>query len=327
LRVLVTGGSGYIGGPTLRRLERDGAAVVLVDRVPPPSVLRPAIERFVEGDIRTPGLLDGVFADDPIDAVIHLAGDKSVGASVRDPGAYFSNNVGGTLAVVEAMRRADVGAIVFSSTCAVYGTPTHGPVTEDCAPRPESPYGASKLMAESILDWFGRSLGLRHVSLRYFNAAGAALEGDLGEDWADAETLIPRAINATLGQSGPLTVFGIDYPTPDGTAIRDYVHVLDLADAHVLALKALFESNPSSVVNLGTGIGTSVLEVVEMTHEVTCMTVPTEVGPRRPGDAVALWADPARAACELSWRPRYGMREMIETAWLWHTTHPAGASR
>lgn len=327
MRVLVTGGSGYIGGQTVRRLVQDGTAVVVVDRLRPPLTLVPSIERFVEGDIRTPGLLDGVFADDPVDAVIHLAADKSVEASVHDPGTYFSNNVGGTLALVEAMHRAGVGAVVFSSTCAVYGTPEVGPVTEDSPLRPESPYGASKLMAEGILDWYGRSHGLRHISLRYFNAAGAALDGDLGEDWADAQTLVPRVMKATLGRSGPLTIYGDDYPTPDGTAIRDYVHVLDLADAHVLAVRHLLVSAGPSVLNLGTGVGTSVLEVIKATQEASGMTVPTEVGPRRPGDAVALWADTTRAAEDLSWRARYGLRDIVLTAWRWHASHLDGAAR
>jgi UDP-glucose 4-epimerase len=326
VRILVTGGSGYIGAHTVRRLQQDGSAVVVVDRVPPPAVLRPGVERFVEGDIRTPGLLDSVFADTPIDAVIHLAADKSVEASVADPGTYFSNNVGGTLALLQAMHRADVGTIVFSSTCAVYGTPDDVPVTEDSPVRPESPYGASKLMAEDIIDWYGRSHGLRHVALRYFNAAGAALEGDMGEDWADAKTLVPRVMKAALERSGPLTIFGNDYPTPDGTTIRDYVHVLDLADAHVLAVRALLRSSTSAILNLGTGVGTSVLELIEMTREVAGMSIPTEIGPRRPGDAVSLWADTTRAAAEISWRPQYTLRDIVETAWRWHTTHPDGAS-
>jgi UDP-glucose-4-epimerase GalE len=322
MRVLVTGGSGYIGGMTVRRLAQDGIGVVVVDRVEPPPILVPSIERFVHGDLRAPGLLDETFASFPIDAVIHLAADKSVEASVLDPGTYFANNVDGTLALVEAMHRADVDAVIFSSTCAVYGMPATGPVTEDTPREPESPYGASKAMAEDILVWFERSLGLRHVSLRYFNAAGASLEGDLGEDWADAKSLIPRVIKAALRRSGPLTVFGNDYPTADGTAIRDYIHVVDLADAHVLAVRHLLEGNVSTTLNLGTGTGTSVLEVIAMTEEVAGVTVPTEIGPRRAGDVVALWADATRAASELSWRPRYGLREIIETAWRWHAAQP-----
>ncbi len=326
MRVLVTGGSGYVGGPTVRRLTQDGTAVVVVDRVEPPSVLVPSIEWFVEGDIRTPGLLDRVFANVDIDAVIHLAADKSVEEFVLDPGRYFNNNVGGTLALLEAMERAEVRSIVFSSTCAVYGTPETVPVNEASPIGPESPYGASKMMAEGIIDWYGRCNGFRYVSLRYFNAAGASLAGDLGEDWTDAQTLVPRVMKAVLGQSGPLTVYGTDYPTPDGTAIRDYVHVLDLADAHAIAVRHVVDSNVSSVLNLGTGTGTSVREVIAMTEEIAGMTVPVEVGTRRPGDAVALWADTTRAVNELTWRPRYTLRDIVETAWRWHASQ-AAASR
>jgi len=318
MRVLVTGGSGYVGGPTVRRLSRDGVAVVVVDRVEPPSALTPSIERFVQGDIRTPGLLGRVFAEDDIDAVIHLAAEKSVEESVRDPGRYFDNNVDGTLVLVQAMERAGVRSIIFSSTCAVYGTPTSIPVTETSPIEPESPYGASKAMAEAIIGWYGRCHGFRHVSLRYFNAAGASLEGDLGEDWTDATTLVPLVMKAVLGRSGALIINGTDYPTPDGTAIRDYIHVLDLADAHAIAVPHVVGSNVSSILNLGTGTGTSVREVIAMTEEISGMTVPVQVGPRRPGDAVALWADTTRAVDQLSWRPRYTLREIVETAWRWH---------
>ncbi len=327
MRVLVTGGSGYVGAQTVRRLAEDGTAVVVIDRVPPPSVLLSSIERFVQGDIRTPGLLDRVFSDNDIDAVIHLAADKSVEESVRDPGRYFDNNVGGTLALVEAMRRAEVKSVIFSSTCAVYGTPSTVPVTEASPLGPASPYGASKVMAEGILDWYGRCHRFRHLSLRYFNAAGAAIEGDLGEDWADAETLVPRVMKATLARSGPVMVYGGDYETPDGTAIRDYVHVVDLADAHAIAVGYLLKPNPSPVLNLGTGRGSSVLEVVAMTVEIAGMAVPMEMGPRRPGDAIALWADNRRALDELAWRPKYTLRDIIETAWRWHAHHPDGVAR
>ena len=182
-------------------------------------------------------------------------------------------------------------------------------------------------MAEGIIDWYSRCHGVRHVTLRYFNAAGAAFEGDIGEDWTDAQTLIPRVIKATLGRSGPLTIYGDDYPTPDGTAIRDYVHVVDLADAHAITLDRLARSGTSLVLNLGTGTGTSVFEVIEMTSAVSGMTVPVELGPRRAGDAVALWADNTIALDELGWRPTHTLRDIIETAWRWHAAHPDGAAR
>ena len=287
----------------------------------PPTAIAPAIERFVQGDIRAPGVLERALDPEPVDAVVHLAAWKSVEESVREPGRYFDNNAIGTLALIEAMCRSGVESIVFSSTCAVYGTPTTVPVTEASPIVPESPYGASKAVAETMIDWFGRTLGVRYATLRYFNAAGATLEGDLGEDWTDAATLLPRLMKAMLGRSGPITLYGTDYPTPDGTAVRDYVHVLDLADAHVAAVHALLGGASPGYVNLGTGRGSSVLEIVELCREVAGRDVPAILGPRRPGDAVALWADNGRAADVLGWSPRYGLKEIIETAWQWHSTH------
>ena len=324
MRVLVTGGSGYIGGPTVRRLAEEGARVVVVDLLPPPRPLEPSIEAFVQGDIRSPELLDRALSVAPVDAVVHLAAHKSVEESVRDPGRYFDNNVAGTLCLLEAMRRARVESLVFSSTCAVYGTPSRVPVMEDAAVNPDSPYGASKAMAETAMNWYERTQALRFAALRYFNAGGASLEGDLGEDWTDAATLIPRVMQAVLGRSGPMTLYGTDYPTPDGTAIRDYVHVLDLADAHIAAVRTLLRGESPGIVNVGTGYGSSVREVLTLVNEAAGEDVPVVLGPRRAGDAIALWADNSRASAVLGWRPRYGLAEIIETAWRWHSTHLDG---
>jgi UDP-glucose-4-epimerase GalE len=246
---------------------------------------------------------------------------------MREPGRYFDSIVRGTIDVLEAMRQALVGSIVFSSTCAVYGNAERVPIVEDTPPRPENPYGASKLMAEEVLDWYASCHGVRSMSLRYFNAAGAAPEADLGEDATTAANLVPRVMSAILGNAPALTVFGTDYPTPDGTAIRDYVHVVDLAEAHVLALRHLVEGDPlggrregglSDVLNLGSGRGSSVREVVAMAGEVSGREVPIEFGPRRSGDPVALWAANGKAREMLGWQPRHDLHDIVESAWRWH---------
>jgi UDP-glucose 4-epimerase len=243
---------------------------------------------------------------------------------MTNPAKYFDNNVGGTLQLLEAVHQAGVRRFVFSSTAAVYGTPKTLPVRESDEVSPENPYGESKLMVERMLAWFETCHGLHSVALRYFNAAGAALDGNNGEDPRFVQNLIPLVMKVATGRSPSIRVFGTDYPTPDGTAIRDYVHVLDLAAAHALALDFLAAHERSEIFNLGTGSGASVLEVLHKARRISGQAIPAELVGRRPGDPTAVFADNRKARELLGWSPRYGIDEIIETAWIWHHRHPDG---
>ena len=325
--ILVTGGSGYIGSHVVRALHPRHRVIVL-DRRPPPGAIR-EICRYERGDVRDRALLDRLFAAEQVAGVVHLAGLKSVAESIAAPERYFDINVHGTIVLLSAMVNAGVRRFIFSSSAAVYGAPISLPVTEAAPTQPENPYGESKLLVERTLPWFERAHGIRFVCLRYFNAAGAALDGEIGEDWSQATNLVPLVMRAALGASAEIEVYGTDYPTPDGSAVRDYIHVVDLADAHVLALRHMLEGRSSLVANLGTGAGASVLEVIEAVGRIGATEVPARMGPRRPGDPPAVWADNARAIEMLGWRPRYGLDEIVATAWRWHTRQiahtPGGA--
>ena len=322
--VLVTGGAGYIGSITVRLLCERGYSVVVLDSLE--KGYREALgdTPLIEGDIRDATLLDRVFAERTFDAVIHFAASKAVNESVANPLKYFENNVGGTMALLSAMRRVGVRQFVFSSTAAVYGTPDYTPVDEAHPTRPESPYGESKLLVERMLGWLDSSGDVRSVSLRYYNAAGASLDGQIGEASAKTENLIPAVMRAILGSGPRLKLYGTDYPTPDGTCVRDYVHVLDLAEAHIKALEFLATNERSDVFNLGTGDPSSVLEVVRAAERVSGRTVPVEYLGRRAGDPVGVWADTHKAAEILGWRAQYGLDTIIESSWRWHSTHPNG---
>lgn len=322
--VLVTGGAGYIGSITVRLLCERGYSVVVLDSLE--KGYREALgdTPLIEGDIRDATLLDRVFAERTFDAVIHFAASKAVNESVANPLKYFENNVGGTMALLSAMRRVGVRQFVFSSTAAVYGTPDYTPVDEAHPTRPESPYGESKLLVERMLGWLDSSGDVRSVSLRYYNAAGASLDGQMGEASAKTENLIPAVMRAILGSGPRLKLYGTDYPTPDGTCVRDYVHVLDLAEAHIKALEFLATNERSDVFNLGTGDPSSVLEVVRAAERVSGRTVPIEYLGRRAGDPVGVWADTRKAAEILGWRAQYGLDTIIESSWRWHSTHPNG---
>jgi UDP-glucose-4-epimerase GalE len=324
MRVLVTGGAGYIGSATVRRLAQGGHEPVVLDTLERGH--REAVEtaRLVVGDVRDRRLVERLLVDAGIDGVLHFAARKSVGESMTDPLAYFGTNVGGSLSLLEAMAGAGVTRLVFSSTCAVYGTPEALPVRESTVPAPENPYGESKRIVEQVLRWATATTGLRAFVLRYFNAAGASADGRHGEDWTNAENLVPVVMRVAMGRSPALRIFGTDYPTPDGTAIRDYVHVDDLADAHVLALEALASGDPGGVLNLGTGAGASVCEVVDVARAITGRPLPTIDAPRRAGDPAAIWADTTLARERLGWQATRGLREIIATAWAWHHRHPDG---
>lgn len=324
MRILVTGGAGYIGSHTVRLLRERGADLLVLDSLE--LGYRTAIgdTPLVEGHIADEVLLDRLFAEHEIEAVVHFAAYKAPGESMEDPARYFANNVCGTLSLLRAMQRAGVRYFVFSSSSSVYGTPERLPVSETSALHPESPYAESKRMVEQMLHWFDACHGLRYISLRYFNAAGAAPDARIGEDPKVTLNLIPHVMKAALGQSPAVKVFGTDYPTRDGTAIRDYVHVLDLADAHLKALEYLQRHNQSEIFNLGTGSGFSVQEVIDAARRVTGVDIPVEYVGRRPGDPAVTGADRAKAQRLLGWQPRYSLDEIIRTAWQWHSTHPDG---
>ena len=313
--VLVTGGAGYIGSHTVRLLGQQGYDVTVVDNLSRGYRHNADPQRLRELDIADTAGLSRLFEERRFEAVIHFAAYIAVGESMRVPELYFANNAGGSLSLLTAMIRAGVRQLVFSSTAAVYGMPTAVPVKEDAPYAPVNPYGESKVMVERLLHWFDQVHGLRSVSLRYFNAAGAHADGKLGEEHDPETHLIPLLFRAILtGQ--PVTIFGEDYPTADGTCIRDYIHVDDLAQAHVLALEWLTGGGASEVFNVGTGSGYSVREVVGAVEEVTGKKVPCVSGPRREGDPPELVADSGKLRRTLKWTPKHSdLREIVSSAW------------
>lgn len=324
MRVLVTGGAGYIGSHTVHLLRQRGYDVVVLDSMEFGHHEAVSDIPLIEGDTADEALLERAFTEHQVEAVIHFAAYKAAGESMEQPERYFRNNVCGTLSLLNAMHKAGVKHLVFSSSCAVYGTPSKLPVSEDNELHPESPYGESKLMVEQMLKWFDICHGLRSVSLRYFNAAGAMPDASIGEDPTFTLNLIPLVMKAAIGKMPTVKVFGTDYPTPDGTAIRDYIHVLDLADAHIKALEFLRANDRSEIFNLGTGHGSSVQQVVDAAKRISGVEVPVAYMDRRPGDPVAIYADNTKARTLLGWNPQYGLDEIIESAWRWHSTHPEG---
>ncbi len=324
MRVLVTGGAGYVGSVSVEQLLALGHSVTVLDTLwRGHRAAVPEGARLVEGSVGEQALVERTLREDGIEAVLHCAGPALVGESVADPALYYRQNVGGGLALLEAMRASGVSRIVFSSSAAVYGAPATSPIDEGQPLRPVNPYGESKRVFESALDWYGRAYGLRGVALRYFNVAGASER--LGEDHEPETHLIPNLLRSLAG-GPPLTIFGTDYDTPDGTCIRDYIHVLDLADAHIAALELTASAPPGlAVLNLGSGSGFSVLEVVQAAERVVGRPVPHTRGERREGDPPVLVASNERAAEQLGWRPRRGtLDEMIGSAWRWQQRHPDG---
>jgi len=317
--VLVTGGAGYIGSHACKALAAAGYRPVSYDNLVYGHRWAVRWGPLEVGDIGDRARLEEVIAQYRPAAVMHFAGYAYVGESVQDPGKYYRNNAAGTLTLLEAMRDGGIGRLIFSSTCSTYGVPEQIPITEDHPQRPINPYGASKLMIERMLQDFGAAHGLRSVALRYFNAAGADPDGETGESHDPETHLIPLVLDAAAGRRPAITVFGEDYDTPDGTCIRDYIHVTDLADAHVLALQALERGASSTAYNLGNGTGFSVREVIERAERVTGRSIPVEIGPRRDGDPPRLIGDARRIRHELGWTPRYAdLDAILATAWRWH---------
>lgn len=324
MRILVTGGAGYIGSHAVRLFLARGHQVWVYDNLSMGHRAAAPAERLIVGDLNEVPKLDQVLLEHRIEAVVHFAAFSFVGESVRDPAKYYQNNLVNTLTLMECLRRQGIGRIVFSSTAATFGIPQRVPIVEEEPQRPINPYGRAKLMVEMALEDYAAAYGWGYAALRYFNAAGASADGSIGEDHDPETHLIPLAIQAAMGQRPQLEVFGTDYATPDGTCIRDYIHVDDLAEAHLLALERL-ESGKGLRYNLGIGRGYSVREVIRMVEEVSGKTVPVREGPRRPGDPPQLVAASDKIQRELGWRPRFAeLRSIVETAWKWHHTHPRG---
>ncbi|MDA0767074.1 MAG: UDP-glucose 4-epimerase GalE [Verrucomicrobia bacterium] len=318
--ILVSGGAGYIGSHTLRHLAAEGRKLVVLDNFVhghQEAILDEGIT-VVEGDLGDPAVVERVFSEHEIGAVVHFAAFINVGESVRDPLKYYDNNTARPLVLLAAMQRHGCKVFVLSSTAAVYGEPEAIPLVESHPLQPVNPYGWSKLMLEQILRDCGTAWGLRSVCLRYFNASGSSGDGLIGEDHEPETHLIPRVLLALTGEADKITVFGTDYDTPDGTCIRDYIHVNDLARAHALALDHLLGGGESVACNLGTGVGVSVREIIDAVEEVTGKKVPVEFGERREGDPARLVADPSRAKEILGWEAgKKDVREMVESAWTW----------
>lgn len=324
MKILVTGGAGYIGSHAVRSLQNAGHEVWVYDnlsyghREAVPSGL------LIEGDVGDRKKVTAVLQEKSIDAVMHFAAFASVGESVAEPNKYYQNNVIETLNLLEAMRGADVKRFVFSSTTATYGVPEVIPITENEQQKPINPYGFSKLVIEQALADYAHAYDWGYAALRYFNAAGASPDGEIGEDHKPESHLIPIILQVALGQRENISIFGEDYPTPDGTCIRDYIHVHDLGAAHVKAIEQL-EMGSGLQLNLGTGRGNSVREVIDACREVTGNDIPAIVAERRPGDPPELVADSSKAQRVLDWKPKFTeIRDTVETAWRWHKSHPNG---
>lgn len=326
MAILVAGGAGYIGSHMVKDLVEHGQEVVVADNLS--TGHRDAINpkaKFYEGDIRDRKFLDKIFDNEDIEAVVHFAAFSIVPESMSKPLKYFDNNTGGMITLLEAMRDHNIKYIVFSSTAATYGVPEHMPIKETDPQNPINPYGLSKLMMEKMMHWADKAYGIKFVALRYFNVAGAAPDGTIGEDHGPETHLVPIILQVAQGKRKELSIFGDDYNTPDGTNVRDYVHVMDLADAHILAIKYLEAGNESNAFNLGSSTGFSNKQMLEAAREVTGEPIPAKIAPRRPGDPDSLVAASDKARNVLGWVPKYDdVHDIIATAWKWHSTHPKG---
>lgn len=326
MKILVCGGAGYIGSHVVRVLVEQGYQVVVLDNfstghlgaVPKEAVIE-------EGDIRDRVFLGQVFQAHPIDCVMHFCANSLVGESMVEPLKYYHNNVYGTLCLLETMVEQEVTRFVFSSTAAVYGEPEQSPITENSSKKPTNTYGETKLAVEKMLPWLDQAYGLKSMTFRYFNAAGAHPSGEIGEDHNPETHLLPLILKTALGQRDKISIFGEDYPTPDGSCIRDYIHVMDIAAAHILGMEKLLAGGESNIYNLGDGKGFSVKEVIDRTRAITGKAFAVEIADRRAGDPVELIASSEKAHQELGWKPAHSdLDTIIKTAWKWHQNHPQG---
>lgn len=326
MSVLVLGGAGYIGSHTSHQLIKNGEDVIIVDNLQTGHIdALPKDAKFYKGDIRDRAFLDKVFCENNIEAVIHFAANSLVGVSMSEPLTYYDNNVYGTQVVLETMVNHNVDKIVFSSTAAVYGEPKQIPILEDDETNPTNTYGETKLAMEKMMKWTNKSYGTRYVSLRYFNVAGAIDGGYIGEDHTPETHLIPLILQVPLKKREYITVFGEDYDTHDGSCIRDYIHVIDLANAHIKALNYLREGNESNIFNLGSGNGFTVKEMIDAAKEATKEEIKVVIGERRAGDPAKLVASSQKAKETLGWTPEFDdVKKMIGDAWNWHKSHPNG---
>ncbi|MDR1067046.1 MAG: UDP-glucose 4-epimerase GalE [Clostridiales bacterium] len=325
MTILVCGGAGYIGSHTVAELLDKGHEVIVADNLETghKAAVWPGAQ-LITGDLRDETFANRLFSARNIDAVIDFAAYSLVGESMNEPLKYYKNNVGGVINLLEAMKNNQVRYIVFSSTAAVYGEPDEIPILETAPTNPTNPYGETKLAVEKALKWAESAFGLRYAALRYFNVAGAHISGEIGEDHRPETHLIPNALKTQL-HGGALKLFGDDYPTPDGTCVRDYIHVTDLADAHILALEKIRSSDKSDVYNLGNGSGFSNKQIIRRVEKVTGKPLRCDVAPRRPGDPASLVASSDKIIKELGWKPKYASLEtIIETAWAWISSHPNG---
>ncbi|MDY3208318.1 UDP-glucose 4-epimerase GalE [Clostridium baratii] len=325
MSILVCGGAGYIGSHMVADLLENGQDVVVLDNLEKGHKDALLGGKLYIGDLRDKEILNKIFTENDIEAVIDFAAYSLVGESMTEPLKYFNNNVYGTISLLEAMKEHNVKYIVFSSTAATYGEPECVPILEDSKTIPTNAYGESKLLVEKILNWCDKAYGIKYTTLRYFNAAGAHINGKIGEDHSPETHLIPLILNVALGKRDEILIFGDDYNTKDGSCIRDYIHVSDLASAHSLALKRLMNGGESRIYNLGNGTGFSVKEMIDIARKVTGHEIPAKVAPRRAGDPAILIASSEKAMKELNWKPKFNSVEtIIETAWNWHKNHPNG---
>lgn len=322
--ILVTGGAGYIGSHVCKLLHRNGFRPIVIDNLVHGHRVAVKWGPFIEGSFGDSELLAQVFSNYRISAVMHFAAFCNVGESVQQPIKYYQNNVANGVRLLETMIQGHVKNLIFSSSCATYGEPREIPISESHPQNPINPYGSTKLMIEKMLPDFQNAYGLQHVSLRYFNAAGADPEGELGEDHHPETHLIPLVLRTAMGERALIEIFGNDYPTADGTCVRDYIHVNDLAQAHLLALKSLLDGGQSSAFNLGNGEGHSIREVIESACRITGRRIPSKMTERRAGDPAVLIASSEKAKKELGWNPSFELDAIIRTAWTWHESNPDG---